>query len=216
MVTGSLQTTAASPMAASRPSVADLIHRFRTAKPTSREERMGVAFSNSSGASSLGTQQLPPLWQTGSTAAQLPRPAASAPPFTALSAHHDDLGLRFDTTAELRAGPSGFVRPDPAVALLAQRQPLTASVESLSPPYARSLWPAEPHQVPTQPIGMVPHGLWQPPHSREPPPAPGVRDSVASASVSDPLEDWDIPGLKETAGDLAEQLDFAMLRLTKR
>ena len=30
------------------------------------------------------------------------------------------------------------------------------------------------------------------------------------------LEDWEYPGLKETTGELAEQLDFTMMRLAKR
>ncbi len=53
------------------------------------------------------------------------------------------------------------------------------------------------------------------------PPGRGFEDGYSGSEEEEEgdgpdLQDWEYPGLKETTGELAEQLDFTMMRLAKR
>ena len=241
----------------SKPSVADLIHRFRNGKPTSREERMaytGVAVGN--GVSDGGGVR--PTRDPGSSMG-LTHPnggwsAAPSPPLPGPRPAVWPAGVR-----DYRGGHPGFGSPGvgagpPEAAFRSELSRITAPLYTASehrPPDARGpgYWPGPPggpmsmfesgsrpsspgrlrhHYVPLHPSGhTVDASDRYPTHHVDP-----VRrvPAVAGDEVDDDDNDdvrifddggsveeaWNIPHLKETASELAEQLDFTMIRLTKR
>jgi hypothetical protein len=239
------------PVAEARPSVADLIHRFRTGKPMSREDRLGFTEHTA----------MQGIWGTGSgrragdslgalLASVEPSPAVSTGQFPtrqpvaadgqAFHAAHLP-SMRMTTASNGTVQRVAFQNEGPHAPF---RSHFARDADEDGPSSHRLASGVTPAAVPDtlrssiaynrhtrRDFGTDAGQAWRYVSGDEAleltagrydldrrpldPPLDDVVE-VDDGSSDGELADWNIPHLKETTDELAEQLDFTMMRLTKR